>query len=67
MVYLKECPRCNGDLYDRYDLFGYFISCIQCGYELSYNDIVVLNDLKISNDSQDSQRDDEAAALAPSA
>ncbi len=35
MIYLKSCPRCIGDLNEGYDLFGHFLSCVQCGYELS--------------------------------
>jgi len=32
MIYLKDCPRCKGDLYDSSDKHGSFVSCFQCGY-----------------------------------
>ena len=31
MVYLKSCPKCQGDLTMRQDGYGAFISCLQCG------------------------------------
>ena len=32
MMYLKECPKCHGDLYLGEDIHGQYVSCIQCGY-----------------------------------
>ncbi len=32
MLWLKECSRCHGDLYESWDVDGINISCIQCGY-----------------------------------
>ena len=32
MMYLKECPKCQGDLNSVEDVDGKFLSCIQCGY-----------------------------------
>ncbi len=32
MMYLKECPKCHGDLISGEDVDGKFFSCIQCGY-----------------------------------
>ena len=32
MIKLKECPRCQGDLYITEDVFGKYLSCMQCGY-----------------------------------
>ena len=32
MVWLKGCPRCTGDLYFRRDTYGWYRSCLQCGY-----------------------------------
>ena len=32
MVWLKECPRCQGDLFLDQDFYGKFKTCIQCGY-----------------------------------
>ena len=31
MFWLKQCPRCNGDLIAERDSYGAFISCMQCG------------------------------------
>lgn len=33
--WLKECPRCHGDLREESDLYGKYIVCMQCGYILS--------------------------------
>ena len=32
MVYLRACPKCQGDLYDAKDIHGSFLSGLQCGY-----------------------------------
>jgi len=32
--WLKECPRCRGDLREESDSYGRYISCMQCGYIL---------------------------------
>ena len=32
MMYLKECPKCDGDLVAGGDMYGEYVSCIQCGY-----------------------------------
>ncbi|MDA0264621.1 MAG: hypothetical protein O3A93_10795 [Chloroflexi bacterium] len=32
MMYLKECPKCQGDLYEGSDMYGQYVSCLQCGY-----------------------------------
>ncbi len=32
MYFLKQCPRCNGDLVTDSDQYGEFVSCLQCGY-----------------------------------
>ena len=34
MIYLKQCPKCGGDLYDRKDIYGKYISCMQCGLHI---------------------------------
>lgn len=31
MFWLKQCPRCSGDLISERDAFGSFITCMQCG------------------------------------
>jgi hypothetical protein len=33
--WLKQCPRCRGDLREEPDIFGERISCLQCGYTLT--------------------------------
>ncbi len=32
MYFLKQCPRCNGDLATDSDQYGEIVSCLQCGY-----------------------------------
>ena len=31
MYFLKQCPKCNGDLAAYSDQYGDFVSCLQCG------------------------------------
>ena len=31
-IYLKRCPRCNGDIGKRSDQYGMYVHCLQCGY-----------------------------------
>ena len=31
MYFLKQCPRCSGDLTTDSDQYGDFVSCLQCG------------------------------------
>ena len=35
MIWLKGCPRCKGELADNKDTYGYYIYCVQCGYQLN--------------------------------
>ena len=28
----KACPKCHGDLYLNKDMYGKYLSCLQCGY-----------------------------------
>lgn len=35
MFWLKACPQCRGDLYEKKDHYGWYIACLQCGYQLS--------------------------------
>lgn len=35
MVWMRCCPRCNGDLRDNQDMYGSYFVCIQCGYYLT--------------------------------
>ena len=32
--WLKECPRCHGDLREESDIHGKYVACVQCGYIL---------------------------------
>ena len=32
MIKFKFCPKCRGDLYLAEDIFGKYISCLQCGF-----------------------------------
>lgn len=34
MLWLKACPRCQGDLLLQADTYGSYIACIQCGHTL---------------------------------
>lgn len=33
MFWLKNCPRCSGDIYAEKDTFGPYIACVQCGFQ----------------------------------
>ncbi len=35
MLWCRDCPRCSGDLVSQSDIYGEFISCLQCGCILS--------------------------------
>ena len=30
MFWIKACPRCRGDLYEGRDIYGNYVSCLQC-------------------------------------
>ena len=30
MFWLKACPRCKGDVYEGWDIYGSYIACLQC-------------------------------------
>ncbi len=32
MLYMKACPRCQGDVEFGSDMYGQFLACLQCGY-----------------------------------
>ncbi len=36
--WLRQCPRCHGDLREELDQFGPYVSCVQCGYILNSED-----------------------------
>lgn len=43
MFWLKCCPKCNkGDLYQSGDVYGRYITCLQCGYYLTEAEEVAL-------------------------
>ncbi len=31
-IFLKQCPRCSGDLSSDSDQYGRYVHCLQCGY-----------------------------------
>jgi|DewCreStandDraft_2_1066082.scaffolds.fasta_scaffold00456_24 ribosomal protein S27AE len=35
MIERRRCPRCGGELYLESDIYGLYVSCIQCGYILT--------------------------------
>lgn len=39
MIWIKGCPKCKGELTDNKDTFGYYIYCVQCGYQLTESQI----------------------------
>ena len=32
MLYVKACPRCQGDVELGSDMYGRYLACLQCGY-----------------------------------
>ena len=40
MFWLKSCPKCHGDLYQGNDLYGTYISCLQCGHYIDKEDVL---------------------------
>lgn len=55
-LWLKECPKCLGDLYEepaigRHYVVSHYLTCLQCGYEL--------------NDAQEQDLRRERQAVAP--
>ncbi len=32
MLYLKQCPRCKGDMHMNRDIYGTYKECLQCGH-----------------------------------
>ena len=35
MFWLKQCPRCHGDLIGESDVHGTYVTCLQCGHMLT--------------------------------
>ncbi len=42
MLWLKSCPKCQGDLHSDADVFGTFVACLQCGYQLTSTEETLL-------------------------
>jgi len=42
MLWFKQCPRCQGDLFHDRDPYGHFVACLQCGYYLPDNEVADL-------------------------
>ena len=38
MIRLKGCTKCGGDINLENDMYGYYVSCLQCGNVLAYLD-----------------------------
>lgn len=34
MIWIKSCPKCRGDLVEIDDIYGKYVSCLQCGREM---------------------------------
>ena len=32
VLFLKSCPRCQGDMHANRDFYGSYKECLQCGY-----------------------------------
>jgi hypothetical protein len=47
--WLKECPRCHGDLRDESDFYGRYIACVQCGHILQQAEEVQLTSTGVLN------------------
>ena len=39
MIWLKACPRCNGDLYLDNDMAFSDVVCLQCGHRIYYSSL----------------------------
>ena len=33
MIYFKSCNRCRGDMHLNSDTYGWFVKCLQCGFQ----------------------------------
>ena len=36
MMWLKGCNKCGGDLHAFQDIYGSYVSCLQCGREVGF-------------------------------
>ncbi len=41
MIWLKSCYKCGGDLHAFRDMYGSYVSCLQCGREVGFNNVNV--------------------------
>ena len=39
MFKLRGCPKCHGDLFVGEDIYGPYLSCVQCGRYFSVSDV----------------------------
>ena len=39
MMLFEDCPRCSGDLRETTDIYGRYVSCIQCGHTRNLPDV----------------------------
>ncbi len=58
MIKFKLCPRCKGDLLLGEDLYGEYLTCIQCGYLMDLN----LPELNITDDAEAEVKEKKNAA-----
>lgn len=49
-IYLKSCPRCNGDMNSNRDIYGEYRLCIQCGHMIDIQRPTSLFTLPLNND-----------------
>ncbi len=64
MLWFKQCPRCQGDLHNNRDMWGDFVSCLQCGYYLPDNQVAELLNLPGSRKLEESDTLAEPALVA---
>ncbi len=43
-ISLKACRRCGGDLHHDVDIYGRYLTCLQCGYSLDQSEATKLYD-----------------------
>ena len=43
-ISFKSCPRCRGDLHYESDIYGKYLTCLQCGYSLDQSEAAKLYD-----------------------
>lgn len=51
MLYLKSCPRCEGDMHINSDIYGEYKECLQCGHMVDIprpKNLFSLSDAKVT-------------------